>query len=127
VPNTSEPYRQTILFQASYDFAGGGNYGSKDHPRLKEQGDYNIKYFISAALLNGQVGPDQLEAPRIQASDAQAIVARVEVRPNDQLTARCPQELCARITVRTKDGRTLVKEHIGYEGGLDQPCRGIEL
>ena len=26
-----------------------------------------------------------------------------------------------RITVRTKDGRTLVKEHIGYEGGLDQP------
>jgi len=26
-----------------------------------------------------------------------------------------------RITVRTKDQRTLVKEHIGYEGGLDQP------
>src|SRR6266446_3498489 len=109
------------IFQAGYDFAGGGNYGSKDHPWLKEQGDYNLKYLISAALLDGQVGPDQLDPPRIQAPDTQAMVARVEVRPDDQFTARFPQELCARITVRTKDGRTLVKEHIGYEGGLDQP------
>src|ERR1700741_3398742 len=37
------------IFQAGYDFAGGGNYGSKDHPWLKEQGDYNLKYLISAA------------------------------------------------------------------------------
>lgn len=109
------------IFKAGYDFAGGGSYGSKDHPWLKEQGDYNLKYLISAALLDGQVGPDQLTAERIQSPDVQAMVARVECRPDEQFTARFPQELCARITVRTKDGRTLVKEHIGYEGGLDQP------
>ena len=109
------------IFQAGYDFAGGGSYGSKDHPWLKEQGDYNLKYLISAALLDGQVGPDQLDAVRIQAPAAQAMVARVEVRPDDALTARFPQELAARITVRAKGGSTLVKEHIGYEGGLDQP------
>jgi 2-methylcitrate dehydratase len=72
-------------------------------------------------LLDGQVGPDQLEASRIQAQDAQAMVARVEVRPDEKFTARFPQELCARITVHTKDQRTLVKEHIGYEGGIDSP------
>ena len=49
------------------------------------------------------------------------MVARVEVRPNEQFTARFPKELCARITVRTRDQRVLVKEHIGYEGGLDNP------
>jgi len=49
------------------------------------------------------------------------MVARVEVRPNEQFTARFSKELCARITVRTKDQRVLVKEHIGYEGGLDNP------
>jgi 2-methylcitrate dehydratase len=91
---------------------------------LKEQGDYNLKYLISAALLDSQVGPDQLVAPRIQAPDAQAMVARMEVRPDDHLTARFPQELCARTTVRTKDGRTLVKEHIGYEGGLRMRISG---
>jgi 2-methylcitrate dehydratase len=109
------------IFQAGFDFAGGGDYSPKDHPWTKEQGDYNLKYLISAALLDGQVGPAQLEAARIQAPDAQAMVARVEVRPDDQLTALFPQELCARITVSTKDQRVLEKEHIGYEGGLDNP------
>ena len=36
-------------FQAGYDFAGGGTYGSKDHPWMKEQDDYNLEYLISAA------------------------------------------------------------------------------
>jgi 2-methylcitrate dehydratase len=109
------------IFQAGFDFAGGGAYGSKDHPWMKEQGDYNLKYLISAALLDDQVGPDQLQPERIQSADAQAMVALIEVRPDSQLTARFPQELAARVTVCTKDGRTLIKEHLGYEGGLDQP------
>ena len=108
-------------FQAGYDFAGGGNYGSKDHPWHKEQGDYNLKYLISAALLDGQVGPAQLTDERVQAPDAQAMVARIECRPDAQLTARFPQELGARITVHTKDGRILEAEHLGYEGGLANP------
>jgi 2-methylcitrate dehydratase len=49
------------------------------------------------------------------------MVARVEVRPDPQLTARFPKELAARITVTTKDGQVLVKEHLGYEGGIDTP------
>lgn len=109
------------IFQAGFDLAGGGSYGPKDHPWSKEQGDYNLKYLISAALLDGQVGPMQLEPSRIQAPDAQSMVARVEIRPDEQFTARFPQELCARITVRTRDQRVLVMEHLGYEGGLHNP------
>ena len=109
------------IFQAGFDFAGGGYFGPKDHPQTKEQGDYNLKYLISAALLDGQVGPAQMNAVRIQAPDARAMIERVEIRPDAQLTARFPRELCARITVRTTDGRVLVKEHLGYEGGLDNP------
>jgi 2-methylcitrate dehydratase len=109
------------IFEAGFDFAGGGAYGPKDHVWLKEQGDYNLKYLISAALLDGQVGPAQLDPARIQARDAQAMVARVEVRPDAQLTSRYPDELAARVTVYTKDGRVLVREHLGYEGGLDNP------
>jgi 2-methylcitrate dehydratase len=109
------------IFQAGFDFAGGGAYGSKDHPWMKEQGDYNLKYLISAALLDDQVGPDQLQAERIQSRDTQEMVTRVEVRPDPQFTARFPQELAARVSIRMKDGRTFVKEHLGYEGGIDQP------
>ncbi len=109
------------IFEAGWDFAGGGSYGSKDHPWTKEQGDYNIKYLIAAALLDGQVGPPQLDTARVQAPDAQVMVARIEIFPDPKLTARFPKELAARVTVRTKDGRVLVKEHLGYQGGIDNP------
>ena len=109
------------IFQTGFDIAGGGGFGSKDDPQTKEQGDYNLKYLIAAALLDNQVGPAQLDPARIQAPDAQALLSRVEVYPDEQFTARYPKELCARITIRTKDQRVLVKEQLGFEGGLANP------
>src|SRR6202048_489897 len=109
------------VFLGAFDFAGGGRYGAKDHPRAKEQADYNLKYLIAAALLDDQVGPAQLQPARIQAPDAQALLARVEVHPDEHFTARYPKELNARITIHTKDQRILVKEQLGYEGGLTNP------
>jgi 2-methylcitrate dehydratase len=109
------------IFQTGFDIAGGGSFGAKDDPQTKEQADYNLKYLIAAALLDGQVGPHQLELARIQAPDAQALLARVEVRPDASLTARYPKELATRVTIRTKDGRALTKEHHDFEGGLANP------
>jgi 2-methylcitrate dehydratase len=109
------------IFQSGYDIAGGGTFGSKDTPQTKEQADYNLKYLIAAALLDGQVGPAQLEPQRIQAADAQALLARVIVRPDDTFSARYPQDLGARITIHTRDGRKLVQEKLGYEGSLANP------
>jgi hypothetical protein len=109
------------VFKPAFDFAGGGSFGPKDHPKIKEQGDYNLKYLVAAALLDDQVGPAQLEERRIQAPDAQALLTRVEVRPDERFSARYPRELSAAITIRTQDGRVLVKEQHGYEGGLNKP------
>jgi 2-methylcitrate dehydratase len=109
------------IFQSGFDIAGGGGFGSKDHPQTKEQADYNLKYLIAAALLDDQVGPGQLEPARIQAPDAQALLARVEVHPDEHFADRYPKELGARITIRTLDQRVFVKEQIGYEGGLTNP------
>src|SRR5258708_6575289 len=112
---------QCDIFQSGYDIAGGGSFGSKDKPTTKEQADYNLKYLIAAALLDDQVGPAQLEFSRIQAADAQALLARVEVLPDAEFSARYPQEMNARITVHTKDGRALKQEKLGYEGSLANP------
>ncbi|MGH9478615.1 MAG: MmgE/PrpD family protein [Terriglobales bacterium] len=109
------------VFQGAFDFAGGGSFGRKDHPQAKEQGDYNLKYLVAAALLDDQVGPAQLEPARIQASDAQALLARVEIYPDPAYSARYPPELGARITIFTRDQRVVVKEQMGYEGGLTNP------
>ena len=109
------------VFQGAFDFAGGGGFGAKDHPQVKEQGDYNLKYLIAAALLDDQLGPAQLEEARIQAPDAQVLLRRVEIRPDERFSARYPHELSARVTIRTKGQHVFVKEQNGYEGGLTNP------
>jgi 2-methylcitrate dehydratase len=109
------------IFQSGFDIAGGGAFGPKDRPQTKEQADYNLKYLIAAALLDDEVGPAQLEQSRVQAADAQALLSRVEIRPDDVFTAKYPHELNTRIAIKTKDGRTFDREQVGYEGGLGNP------
>jgi 2-methylcitrate dehydratase len=109
------------IFQSGFDIAGGGAFGSKDRPQTKEQADYNLKYLIAAALLDDAVGPAQLEVSRIRAHDAQALLSKVEIRPDEALTARYPHDLGTRVTIRTKDGKTFEREQLGYKGGLGNP------
>ena len=49
------------------------------------------------------------------------MLARVVVRPDEVFSARYPQGLNARITIRTKNGCEFVQEKLGYEGSLANP------
>ena len=69
------------VFQGAYDIAGGGAYGDKNQPWTKEQADYNLKYLSAVALLDGGVGPEQLETERVRRDDVQDLLARVNVSP----------------------------------------------
>src|SRR5580698_10020432 len=109
------------IFQSGFDIAGGGSFGPKDAPQTKEQADYNLKYLIAVALLDDQVGPAQLEPARVQAADAHALLRKVTVRPDAEFTAQYPGALNVRVTIKCKDGRVFLKEHVGFEGGLDSP------
>jgi 2-methylcitrate dehydratase len=109
------------IFQSGFDIAGGGSFGPKDDPQIKEQADYNLKYLIAVALLDGQVGPAQLEPERVRAADAHALLQKVTVRPDAEFTAQYPGALNVRVTIKCKDGRVFSKEHVGFEGGLDNP------
>jgi 2-methylcitrate dehydratase len=112
---------QCDIFQTGFDIAGGGSFGPKDNPQTKEQADYNLKYLIAAALLDDQVGPAQLEPERVRDPNAQALLKKVTVKPDAEFSAQYPRALNTRVTIRCKDGRVLVAEHVGFEGGLDNP------
>jgi 2-methylcitrate dehydratase len=109
------------VFQGAYDFAGGGAYGDKDHPRTKEQADYNLKYLSAVALLDGGVGPEQLETERVLRGDVQDLLTRVDVKPAADLTADYPQRTAARVHVVTRDGREFSREESDYEGSPTRP------
>jgi 2-methylcitrate dehydratase PrpD len=109
------------VFQGAYDFAGGGAYGEKDHPRTKEQADYNLKYLSAVALLDGGVGPEQLETERVVRGDVQDLLARVDVKAAADLTADYPRRTAARVHVVTSDGREFSREQSDYEGSPTRP------
>ncbi|MGA9358779.1 MAG: MmgE/PrpD family protein [Mycobacterium sp.] len=109
------------VYQGAYDIAGGGAYGDKDHPWTKEQADYNLKYLSAVALLDGGVGPEQLETERVRRADVQGLLACVEVEPAADLTADYPQRTAARVQVITRDGREFSREESDYEGSPTRP------
>ncbi len=109
------------VFQGAYDFAGGGAYGDKEHPLTKEQADYNLKYLTAVALLDGGVGPEQLETERVLRSDVQDLLARVDVKPAADLTADYPRRTAARVHLVTRDGREFCREQSDYEGSPTRP------
>lgn len=109
------------VFQNAYDIAGGGAYGDKDHPRTKEQADYNLKYLGAVALLDGGVGPEQLETERVLRSDVQQLLARVDVIVAADLTADYPQRTATRVHILTRDGREFSREESDYEGSPTRP------
>ncbi len=109
------------VFQTAYEIAGGGSFGSKDAPATKEQADYNLKYLLAAALIDGQVGPEQLQTERIHRSDVRELLNRISVRPDAALTARYPESTPVRITVKLRNGQQVSREQDDFEGARSRP------
>jgi 2-methylcitrate dehydratase len=109
------------VFQTAYDIAGGGSFGSKDAPATKEQADYNLKYLLAAALIDGQVGPEQLQTERIRRSDVRELLSRISVRPDAELTARYPDSTPVRITMKLRNGKQISREQEDFEGARSRP------
>jgi 2-methylcitrate dehydratase len=109
------------VFQGAFDFAGGGHYGGKNHPWTKEQADYNLKYLAAVALLDGQVGPEQLETERVRRDDVQELLARVDVKAAPDLTEAYPERTSVRVHIALDDGRKFNREQSDFEGSPTQP------
>lgn len=64
----------------------------------------------TAALLDGGVGPGQLETERVLRADVQDLLARVDVFAAADLTAAYPERTSARVHVLLRDGRQFDRE-----------------
>ncbi|WP_422747068.1 MmgE/PrpD family protein [Mycobacterium sp. WMMD1722] len=109
------------VFQGAYDFAGGGTYGDKSHAWTKEQADYNLKFLTAVALLDGAVGPAQLETERVRRRDVQEMMQRVEVSAAADLTAAYPERTSVRVKITTSGRRELRVEQADFEGSPTRP------
>src|SRR6202522_4417599 len=109
------------VFQLAYDFAGGGLYGVDKVIQTKEQADHSLPYLLAVALLDGDVMPAQFKPDRIARDDAQQLLKKVSVRPNQEYTAEYPAKMPAKITVRLQDGTVIKHEVQDYPGLSSRP------
>lgn len=108
-------------FQVAYDIIGGGEEGAKRFVRTKEEADHSLPYLLAVALLDGDVMPAQYRPERIAADDVQRLMARVEIRPDPELSRRFPAEHGARLRLRLRDGRLLERAKHDYHGFHTNP------
>ncbi len=109
------------VFDVAYHIIGGGKEGDKYEVRTKEQADHSLPYLAAAAILDGDVGPEQYHHDRVTRSDVQSLMRRVIVRPDEAFSRRFPKELPARVRVILDDGRQFESEKRDYEGFSTRP------
>jgi 2-methylcitrate dehydratase len=109
------------IFDVAWNIIGGGEEGSKNKVRTKEEADHSLPYMIAAALLDGALGPAQYAPTRIARSDVQQLLRRVSVKPDPDFSARFPEEMASRIAIALRDGRRLEIEKRDYYGFHTRP------
>ncbi|CAM4100389.1 MmgE/PrpD family protein [Kerstersia similis] len=108
-------------FDVAFSIIGGGEEGDKQNIRTKEEADHSLPYMLAAALLDGQVLPEQYAPARIAAADIQALLRKVHIQPDPALSARFPAEMPAELEITFTDGRVERATRNSYEGFHTQP------
>ncbi|MCL4557519.1 MAG: MmgE/PrpD family protein [Deltaproteobacteria bacterium] len=110
-------------FDVAYNIIGGGEEGDKHTVWIKEQADHSIPYLVSAAILDGEVMPEQYLPERIRRSDIQTFMRKVRVSPSERYSRLFPGAMPCRIRIDLRDGRALTKEKTDYEGFFTRPIQ----
>ena len=71
---------------------------------------FSIPYVVSACLLDGAMGPEQLTDERMRAPDINELIERIEVAPADDLNAMYPDKTASRVEITLGDGRVLERQ-----------------
>lgn len=111
------------IFDVAHKIIGGGEEGDKTIVLNKEQADHSLQYMVAAALLDGQVMPEQYLPDRIGRRDVQTLLHKITVRPRKEFSDRFPGEMPCRLIVFLRDGRRLIKEKRDYEGFYTRPMQ----
>ena len=102
------------VYQSAKDGVGSG--AERWNPTSSETADHSIPYVVAAALTDGYVGPRQFKDDRLWDPELRALIQKVEVVANGEFTEayeRNPREHHTRVTVQTRQGKTVV----GSAGG----------
>lgn len=85
-------------------------------PKSRETADHSMPYCVSAALIDGDITLDTFTDERIQEPQLRALIQKVKVNRNEEMTAGYPDGIPNLLIIRTLDGREFQKK-IAYPLG----------
>jgi 2-methylcitrate dehydratase len=113
-------------FRAAYEIIAKDP--EKWEPRTRETADHSLPYIVVVALLDGEVTRASFEPARFQDPTLRAFLKeRVTLEEDPELTRLYPEGIPNRITVRTHDGATYVREVHFPRGHARNPMTDEEV
>jgi len=74
---------------------------STEYPQNTEEAQYNIAFPIAAALLDGEVGPDQVLAPRLLGKDIHRMMDKIQIVGQDRFQKEFPTRAESEVEIIT--------------------------
>jgi 2-methylcitrate dehydratase PrpD len=96
-------------------------------PASTEEAQYHLAWPIAAALVHGEVGPDQVLEEALEDPNVKRLLPLVEARVEDAIQARFPAEALARVEIQTHGGKRLTGDLIPARGDPSSPLSDREL
>jgi 2-methylcitrate dehydratase len=100
---------------------------SKYDPQTKETADHSLPYVIAAALADHQVTPLQFTQEKIMDPTIRAQLRKVEVVADPEIEKVFPELQRVIVTLRTTDGRSLVRQLDYPKGDPRNPLSDQEI
>jgi 2-methylcitrate dehydratase len=125
---------EVTIFHTAYAIVGNGEYGDRTKVGSREEADHSLPYMIAAAMLDGDVQPQQYYPERIKRPDVQALMRKVKVHPPiriekpktlieklDPYSRKYPEEMPCKIEVKLNTGKKYHIEKRDYSGFYTRP------
>jgi 2-methylcitrate dehydratase PrpD len=77
------------------------------HPQNTEEAQYNLAFPLAAALIDGELGPDQIMPPRIFDRQILDLSDKVQTEVSEEFDQLFPEKTFAEVIIQTKPGSTL--------------------
>ena len=78
---------------------------STDYPRNTEEAQYNISFPIAAALLDGEVGPDQVLPPRLFEKDIHQMMDKIRIMAEESFQEAFPTKAESEVEITIENGK----------------------
>jgi 2-methylcitrate dehydratase PrpD len=96
-------------------------------PRSVEAAQYSLPYTVAAALVDGELGVEQMRAERLGDARVLEVAGRVRLALDPRLDAMYPARRAARVEIRTTDGRKGECEVLSVRGSAEDPLAPQEI